>query len=114
MSEVRIVRRSSRCPGGFTLMELLVVIGIIAVIVALLLPALTKARIAAQRVQCLSNMCQMYLTVRMYTDANGDKIPIGCIYSKRQSNAVWISCSTSWTDSVGKRWGGYTCLGWMY
>src|SRR5580765_7233563 len=65
-------QRSSR---GFTLVELLVVIGIIAVLVGVLLPALQKARRAAATVQCASNMKQVAQAMLMYMNANKGKFP---------------------------------------
>jgi len=62
---------------GFTLVELLVVIGIIALLISILLPALNKAREAAKDVTCKSNMRQIYLACRMAATENQDYVPRG-------------------------------------
>jgi len=60
---------------GFTLVELLVVIGIIAVLIALLLPALNKARAEAKRVVCLSNIRQLGIGILVYCNDNKGWFP---------------------------------------
>ncbi|HEV2293208.1 MAG TPA: prepilin-type N-terminal cleavage/methylation domain-containing protein [Tepidisphaeraceae bacterium] len=69
--------RAPRRPTGFTLVELLVVIGIIAVLISMLLPALNKAREAAKRTQCLANLNQINTMLRMYSIAYKDQVPLG-------------------------------------
>src|SRR3954467_9900585 len=92
----RLIDRTARRrrSGAFTLVELLVVIGIIALLVAILLPTLTKAREAANRTACLSNLRQVHLAFVLYANQNKDLVPLGCSGNEYQySYIIWRTVS---------------------
>jgi prepilin-type N-terminal cleavage/methylation domain-containing protein len=87
MSETRhIVRRRA-----FTLVELLVVIGIVALLIAILLPALTRAREAANRAACLSNLRQVHTAFNFYAMNSRDQVPLGFRTVSKQFNSMAFS-----------------------
>lgn len=82
--------RRSRAPRAFTLVELLVVIGIIALLVSILLPSLNRAREAAKQTKCLSNLKQIGMAFTMYLNENGNWFPAGARTGGHQDHDwVW-------------------------
>jgi prepilin-type N-terminal cleavage/methylation domain-containing protein len=71
---------------GFTLVELLVVIGIIALLISMLLPALSKAQESAKRTACLSNLRQLGAVFRLYAGDFKDACPLGYFHGQKQWN----------------------------
>ncbi len=95
---------SAKPAGGFTLVELLVVIGIIALLISILLPALNKARRSALEVACASNLRQMGIAMTMYTTAS-EYFP-GCY---GQSNGKFLA---TWAPRLSQYMNNETKVFW--
>jgi len=86
--------------AGFTLIELLVVIAVIAILTGLLLPAMSQAKSRAHSIACANNLRQLQLAFQLYTDDNGDRMPLN---KDGMPSGYWQSVHGAWVVGNAKR-----------
>lgn len=99
-SPVRHQQNNISARAGFTLIELLVVIAIIAILAAMLLPALSKAKAKAHNVTCVSNLKQVLLGITLFAADNDDRLPYNTDLNGNPNGlTLGLNTRSSWADT---------------
>lgn len=101
----------NRGDKGFTLVELLVVIAVIAILASLLLPALSRSTQMARRVACISNLRQVGVALTLYADDHDEEIPYGPKAPAFTSPASFYPSTGAPTSLISLRDGQHAALG---